>query len=206
MKIEIIKQVIYNHPTIFSISVALILLTLFQLEFVDDRWRDNRGRSRLYLAAEIGDVEKVKSLLENAETPDQRDDCKWTPLMRSAQNGHLEVARLLIDAGADVNARDKGGYSVLMVASGSDNADILKLLAQSGARLNEQDEGLGWTALIWSAKEGLYKNVVTLLEAGADTNLRDSTDKTAYDWSVKEGHAAIAEKLKLTEKSKKRGR
>ena len=109
MNIEIIKQAIYNHPTIFSISVALILLTLFQLEFVDDRWRDNRGRSRLYLAAEIGDVEKVKSLLENAETPDQRDDCKWTPLMRSAQNGHLEVARLLIDAGADVNAIDKGG-------------------------------------------------------------------------------------------------
>ena len=83
-----------------------------------------------------------------------------------------------------------------MVASGSDNADILKLLTQNGARINEQDDGLGWTALIWSAKEGLYKNVVALLEAGADTSLRDSTGKTAYDWSVKEEYVAIAEKLK----------
>jgi ankyrin repeat protein len=166
MNIETIKQAIYNHPTIFSISAALILLTIFQLEFIDDQWRDNRGRSLLYLAAENGDIEKVKSLLKNTETPDQRDDCKWTPLMRAAQNRHYEVARILIDAGADVNARDKGGYSILIVASGSDNADILKLLIQSGASLNKQDDGLGWTALIWSAKEGLYKNVVTLLAAG----------------------------------------
>ena len=112
MNIEKIKQVIYKHPVIFSISVVLILLTLFQFEFVDDQWRDNRGRSLLYLAAENGDVDKVQSLLENVETPDQRDDCKWTPLMRAAQNGHLEVSKLLINAGADVNARDKKGIRV----------------------------------------------------------------------------------------------
>ncbi len=197
MNIEKIKQAIYKHPAIFSISVVLILLTVFQFEFVDDQWRDNRGRSLLYLAAENGDVDKVKSLLENVETPDQRDDCKWTPLMRAAQNGHLDVSRLLIDAGADVNARDKGGYSVLMVASGADNADILKLLTRKGARINEQDDGLGWTALIWSAKEGRYSNVAALLEAGADTSLRDSTGKSAYDWSVEKGYVAIAEKLKI---------
>ncbi len=196
MNLKKFKQTIYKHPNIFIISIALILFTLSQFEFSNDQKRDSHGRSRLYLAAENSNVGELKSLLKNIKTPDQRDECQWTPLMRSAQNKHLEASKLLIEAGADVNARDKGGYSVLMVASGSNNADILTLLTQKGARLNEQEDSLGWTALIWAAKEGHYENVSALLDAGADINLKDSTGKTAYDWSIENGHNAIAEKLK----------
>ncbi|RDH85923.1 MAG: hypothetical protein DIZ80_00150 [endosymbiont of Galathealinum brachiosum] len=195
MNIEIIKQLIYRHPGIYSISIALILISAFQIDFTEEKIRDDKGRTPLYLAAENSDVSTVASLLEEIDNPDQRDSCEWTPLMRSAQNKHGEVAKLLLDAGANVNAKDKGGYSVLMVASGSDNAGIIKLLADKGANINEQEKDLGWSALIWSAKEGLYDNVVALLEAGADVSLKDATGKTAYDWAIEKGYDEIARKL-----------
>jgi len=199
MTIKKIEQLIYQYPVTYSISVALILITAFGLDFTEKQLRDDKGRTQLYLAAENSNVNRVKTLLDGIENPDQRDSCQWTPLMRSAQNKHNEVTKLLLDAGANVNAKDKGGYTVLMVASGSDNAGMIKLLIDKGANINEQDKGLGWSALIWAAKEGLYDNVVALLEAGADVGLKDATGKTAYDWSIEKGYDAIARRTQLVE-------
>jgi len=186
-----LKYNIYSHPTIFYVVIGAIVLVLNSIISFDPDQRDNRGRTLLYLSAEKGDISQVKSLLGKVEHPDQRDDCKWTPLMRAVQNGHLEVSRLLLASGADVNAIDKGGYSVLMVAASMHNPEILTLLIGHGALLNVQDSGLGWTALIWAAKEGFGENVKVLVTAGSDVHILDVVGKSAIDWANENNHQNI---------------
>lgn len=186
-----VKYNIYSHPTVFYVVIGGIVLVLHSIISFDPDQRDNRGRTLLYLAAEKGDISQVKSLLGKVEHPDQRDDCKWTPLMRAVQNGHLEVSRLLLTSGADVNAIDKGGYSVLMVAASTHNPAILTLLIDYGALLNVQDSGLGWTALIWAAKEGFDENVKILVTAGSDVHILDVSGKSAIDWARENNHQNI---------------
>lgn len=194
-----IQSWVYRHPYLFFIALALLVVIALQIEPVDPMWRDERGRTPLYLAAEQGDTRKVGSLLKQTGNPDQQDDCRWTPLMRAAQNGHLEVAEMLLAAGADVNAIDKGGYTVLMVAAGGGNPDILRLLLRHGARLDAQDPEFGRTALHRAARENLPGNIRVLLSAGADTRLRDSSGMTALDLALQHGHQSTAELLRAAE-------
>src|ERR1051325_4130337 len=63
-------------------------------------------------AAEAGDVEKVKSLLQRGVNADARDNRGMpfnnTPLMYAAKKGSLEIVELLLQARADVHATDTG--------------------------------------------------------------------------------------------------
>jgi len=112
--------------------------------------------------------------------------------MRAAQNGHIGAVELLLDAGADVDAMNKSGYTVLMVASSVNNPDILKILIQHGANMDVQDREYGWTALIWSAKEGYVSNVRVFVNSGADIGLEDVTGMSVLDWALKNGHEGVA--------------
>ncbi|CAK9064156.1 unnamed protein product [Durusdinium trenchii] len=97
-------------------------------------------------AAEHGDLEVVRLLLEagadkNATTTD------WsTALMRAAELGHLEVVRLLLKAGAD-------GATALIDAAEYDQLEVVRLLLEAGADKNAATIA-GETALMGAAKYG----------------------------------------------------
>ena len=186
-----LARVIYRHPYLFWFTLLSLVLLAWKIELPDPMQRDERGRTALYIAAESGDIEKVSSLLDATDNPDQCDDCLWTPLMRAAQNGHADVVKILLDAGADVNAVDKAGYSVLMVTAIDNNPAILAILAEHGASLDQQDPDFGWSALIWAAKEGHVDNVRVLLDAGANPQLADQSGKTARDWAQQNAHQEV---------------
>ncbi len=109
--------------------------------------------------------------------------------MKAALNGHAEALNQLLLAGADVNASDKGGYTPLMLAASNNQAACVALLAAHGAALDHAEPSLGWTALIWAAKQGHRDAVQVLLTQGANPALIDKSGKTAADWARENRHA-----------------
>jgi len=63
----------------------------------------------IYTAAEIGDLDAIRSLIEqNRKCVLEKRSDGWTALHSAAENGHLEAVILLLDNGADRRARTRG--------------------------------------------------------------------------------------------------
>merc|ERR1712029_1236353 len=93
------------------------------------RIKDYNGRTVLHWAASGGHKDLVQRLLEfpGVEVND-RDDCKWTPLVIAAS------------AGADVNSCTEQGRSALLYAASRNRIEIVKILLNEGADVNLQDK------------------------------------------------------------------
>ncbi len=119
----------------------------------------------LRAAAENGDLELVKILLQRGTDPNAADDFSFTALMAAAGNDHFDVAKILLDKGADVNAKDKQGIQALVVAVKKGHERIVDLLITRGADINAR---YSRKSLIQIAKEnGQIKIADTLRKAGA---------------------------------------
>ena len=130
------------------ISIGLILL-------ISSCSSDSKSPSdTLFMAAEQGRIEDLGRLVALKSEIDVVDHCAWTPLMKAALNGQTEAARLLLEAGANPDHEDKGAYTAIMLAASNNHVSTVKLLIQKGANIDQTDKTSGWTALIWSAKQG----------------------------------------------------
>ena len=98
---------------------------------------DQQGIWPLFLAAQNGDAEVVRALLDGgADANKARTDDGTTPLLIAAEKGHVGVACALLEsgAGADVNAaRSDGGGSPLSVACQHGHCKVVSLLLDHGA-------------------------------------------------------------------------
>ena len=83
----------------------------------------------LITAAMIGNLPRVKALLDARGDVNARDDNGGTALMAASEQGHLDVVRALLDARADVNARAGDGGTALTSASvaGAPSGNVLRL-------------------------------------------------------------------------------
>ena len=132
---------------------------------------------RLLTAARDGQVELVRSLLEEgAEVNAARGD-GLTALHLAAEGGHPAVAEALVAAGAAVDAGTRiGGYTPLqMAARGGHGAVVLRLL-EAGADPNAWTTNSGVTALHLAAgATGGRSAVAALLDHGADPDAREGS-------------------------------
>jgi ankyrin repeat protein len=87
------------------------------------------------MAAQDGDLTRVKELIAGGHPVNAFDDLALTPLHYAAREGHLKVMKALIDAGADVNARDERriGNTPLREVAGNCSYQVAKLLIGAGA-------------------------------------------------------------------------
>lgn len=69
--------------------------------------------SALIGAITAGDIDAVRTALNDGASVQVRDEDGMTPLHDASIWGHVEIVQLLLDAGADVNARDEQGWTPL---------------------------------------------------------------------------------------------
>ena len=144
------------------------------------------------LAAEVGNTDMLKVLLEVGANADSPNPDGQTALLAVARTGNVEAAQLLLDHGATVDAREKwGGQTALMWASARRHPEMMQLLIAKGADVNARsidrnyqrhvtaegrpkslDSG-GLTPLLYAARENCMACVEVLLKNGADIDLPD---------------------------------
>ena len=144
---------------------------------------------RLYEAAEEGDAELVKQLIDeglniNVEAIHKRGS---TPLHEAAANGHAEVVKVLVEAGADPNhvLTAAGHKTPLHFAAAIGSLEVCKVLIEAGAELDRRDEG-GQTALLLAigTERSQIELIRLLIQAGADPNIPNRYGKTPLYWAT----------------------
>jgi len=132
--------------------------------------------------AVLSNIEMVKLLLaKGADINAGYMPALHAAIFKGSERTVEDIVEFLIQRGANVNAKDTWGYTPLfwalnnMFPSTDDNnfyIDILNLLIANGADVSTKYPG-GNTALFPAARTGKMKAVRSLLEAGADINVKN---------------------------------
>ena len=99
----------------------------------EDDWFE---REQLHFAADEGDLDKVKQLIEQGYDINAFDaDLSLTPLHYAVRREYLAVVQYLLSCGADVNAHDedKNGETPLGDVAATCSYEMAKLLVGAGA-------------------------------------------------------------------------
>ena len=166
----------------------------------------------LLQAVKLGDLSKVRSLLDQGANPNAADENGATALMWAAKIGNLDIVKALIAKGADPKKKGaiytdekKESYygSFLCAAAGEGHEEIVRYglevlkIPVDDQEINPKDgTENGWTALMWAACNG-HKDVCELLiSKGADVNAKeDKLGATPLMYSAVNGHKDVCELL-----------
>jgi ankyrin repeat protein len=99
-------------------------------------WND---QTLLHKAAEKGDIQEVKLLIDKGALVNAKDIFGSTPLYLAATKGCVDVVNLLIACGADINTKNDKGDTYLHTAALKGKQALCELLIASGANINAKN-------------------------------------------------------------------
>ena len=187
-----------------------------------------------------GNIENVQHLINARVDVNVQDENDMTPLMIASQACHVKLIEQLIKSGTDVNHQNSSGETALIYAINDwlTESQIIysqvcvQVLLQHHAEINIQGKD-GNTALMYLAhmasqfqiknlisdktSAALEKYMCTIINAGADPNLKNDNGCTALrfganclnfvkkmiksgadvNWKDKDGHTALTEATEL---------
>jgi ankyrin repeat protein len=180
--------------------------------------------SAIEAAANVGNVEIVKFLIESKADPN-----KWymrSPLVIAIDKEFVDIANLLIHAGADVNTDPEFDLTPLMRAASLNDFQLVKKLIDAGADVNawgkESNPPLSIAAC--RAYNEIYEYILPLVDpsyldrfldeglliaiiedsivgieflasVNVNLNCRDFNGETALIYAIKNGHFSSAKRL-----------
>jgi ankyrin repeat protein len=154
-----------------------------------------RGALSFHEAAAIGDVDRVRLLLDaDPSLLDARSGDGFPALGLAIFFRQPQVARFLIERGADVNAAAGNAQRVapLHAAAAVCDRETMQLLLERGADPNAKQQ-LDYTPLHGAASRGDIEAAKLLLDRGALRDARGSDDLTPADIARKYGKPEFAE-------------
>jgi ankyrin repeat protein len=127
----------------------------------------------LHHAADKGNLEEVRALVENGTDVNLKNRSNKTPLFFAARNGNLELVKYLIENHANVNVIDKDGEKPIFYAVQSGNLEVVKYLVENRAHVKAKNNK-DITPLFYAAKDGYLEIIKYLVEKGADVTVKDN--------------------------------
>lgn len=154
---------------------------------------DATGRSPLSWAAQRGEIEAVKVLLEHGANPNNSDITNMTPLHYAAQAQDPMCLQVLLENCAMITQQSRGWNALHYICSFHDDTTYIKLLLDYGADVNMRTY-VGKTALSLAVIHNHVKSAAFLISKGADLDVLDNEGQSPLALSIKFGHF---ESLKL---------
>ena len=163
------------------------------------------GATPLSEAASVGSAAMIEALLKAGADPKALTTADGeTVLMTAARAGNADAVKILLEHGADVNARENyKGQTALMWAAAERHPAVVKLLLEHGAdwkvRSFDRETKMpklsaassvtpiargGFTAFLFTAREGDIESAKAMLEAGVDIDQTDVDGTNALVVSI----------------------
>lgn len=190
------------NPLLFATSMnnLRIVTKLIETSVDVDGAREVDGATPLYIAAQKGNIDLVKALVQaNANVNKCISNKSITPLIASCQvlTPHVDVAKLLIAANADVNlATSPGNVTALAFAAHRGDGDLCSTLISASALVDSADEA-GRTPLFLAAEQGHEDVVKKLIRMHkANPNLATESGWTPLRAATKRRHHGVVNILR----------
>jgi ankyrin repeat protein len=173
-----------QHPNRES-TLTYILKELSDIYSIECRDRD--GLTPILLAAKLGQNDVVKQLIKHGASLKVEDNNRFTALHWAVAGRHERVVRTLLHHRADPNHMAADDLNPLQRAIKDDapqQLPIVRRLLRKGAVADEMyDHSKRLTVLHQAVQKNNEELVTLLLEHGAKTSARDTTGRTAVEYS-----------------------
>lgn len=145
---------------------------------------DSSGRSPAHIAANVGNVEVLRLLIELKDDLSHRDHAGNTVLMWAARSDDAATIRFVIEGGAQpIDEVNEIGWTALMIAARLGKVESMNALFDAGADIDFRTSN-GKTPLMIAAGFANLETVTLLVKRGADISIADENSQTALDYAA----------------------
>ena len=125
----------------------------------------------------------IVTLVKNGANIDHRGRNLRTAVTNAAWVGSYDILHSLVDSGADLTIPDIDGDTALILSVEKFDCPVIEKLLEKGAVL-EHRGSQGQTALLNACVKNKVKNVVCLVENGADISVSDNFNNTRWFFQI----------------------
>lgn len=135
--------------------------------------RQGKPTFPLFVAAEKGNIEIIKHLIEAGASVDDQDEEGFSALHAAAagRDDTNALEALVRDHSADTRVHLRNGSQPIHSAAAKGTAQHVKVLLDAGANIDQQNDS-GRTPLHWAADSCNWDTLEMLLDEGADVNVK----------------------------------
>ncbi|XP_046329004.2 uncharacterized protein LOC124112875 [Haliotis rufescens] len=163
-------------------DVCRVVLTYQSID-----WRNLHGDSAMHLAAEQGNTELIKLLIDRVNDVDQNNNKMETALHKALLGGHLATSKDLLRKGADFTKTESMGLTALHCACYTGLSEIVEILVEKGCNLSAKDKR-GSHAIHKAAERGHTEVVEFLHKTGCSVHTSNNAGVTCLHLASYNGH------------------
>lgn len=159
-----------------------------EYDFHSERPSSDISPCALTALAYLGDISRLKTLVDAGVDVNTKSQIMGTPLQAAAARGHIEIGILLLNSGADANSRDSEfDNSALQLACLAGHEEMARILLNS--KYGIQRSGPSYETAVLNAARGGNVNLMQLLIRSGEFELFPQLqDKMLHEASA---HGAV---------------
>ena len=163
----------------------------------DEKEGERKGESLLHAASSAfpdrynDNVKVVRFLVDSGADVNARNAHGWPAVAEAIWAGNMDLVMFFQDQGVDINMtfpgpwpNDTDNFTLLHIAAMKSRTEPVAWLLGQGVEVNAQTDD-GDTALMFAANSGNHNVVKVLLDAGADSSIRNVRDELAVDRAMR---------------------